>query len=277
MSYTIEELTQKTHSYSRLECFKQCPMKYELKYIEEYKTDSNTEPLFIGTLCHEILEEKFKMIKEGNLNTKTLEILFENKIKEINPSEEYVDKLNVFRKRIKAKENLGEWKVFAIELEIKFKIGKYNMVAKIDRVDINKNGDFRVVDYKTNKKLYDKEKLIAPMQFITYALALKSEYGKYPIENYYDMIFLEEIQYCMLDGWKENINCIEKAFKEIEFCIEVDEFRPKPSALCWWCPYGNSKSPNSDGWYSDACEYRSRWKPDDKDNRPIKLWEGFFK
>ena len=268
---------KKTHSYSRLDCFKQCPMKYDFKYIQELRTDSNTYPLLIGTLCHEVLEEKFKQISEDKLNIRSLEILFENKLKEISPPEEYFDKLDIFRERIKQKEDMGNWKVFGIELEINFKVGKYNMVAKIDRVDINENGDFRVVDYKTNKKLYKKDELVAPMQFVTYALAIKSKYGKFPIENYYDMIFLEEKQWCMLDGWQKNLKALDKVFNEIEFSIETDEFRPKPTPLCWWCPYGDSKSPNSDSWYGDCCEYRSIWKPHDKDNRVLNQWEGFFK
>ena len=281
MSYTIEELREKTHSYSRLDCFKQCPMKYKFKYIMGLYTDSKTFPLLIGTLSHEVLEDKFKRIMEGNYDFSDLVLKYKNGIKEINPPlEEYKTKVNSLIKRINKEESLGdEWKTFSVEQDINFKIGEYKMIAKIDRMDISDSGDFRVVDYKTNNKLYEKKDLGTPMQFVVYALAIKDKYEKYPVENMYDMIFLNDVQMCLTDkNWeKKGIYKIKKLFEEIELCINIDEFHPKPTPLCWWCPYGDENSPNSDSVYGGICEYRSLWKPNDKTHRKLKEWEGILK
>ena len=46
-------------SYSRVECFKQCPYKYKLKYVDEIKTLPNYDAdnaLHIGTMLHKAIE-----------------------------------------------------------------------------------------------------------------------------------------------------------------------------------------------------------------------------
>lgn len=51
-------------SYSELDCFRQCPMKWQLAYAEGWKPETTKEPLRLGSLWHEVMEAHYTMIKE---------------------------------------------------------------------------------------------------------------------------------------------------------------------------------------------------------------------
>lgn len=51
------------YSYSRVECYEQCPFKYDLRYVKRFKTlptDDASSPLIIGTAMHEGIEKDVK-------------------------------------------------------------------------------------------------------------------------------------------------------------------------------------------------------------------------
>ena len=54
------------YSYSRLEVYKNCPLQFKFKYIDNYTTSETTLPLELGSLCHRVLEEKcrYKIAKK---------------------------------------------------------------------------------------------------------------------------------------------------------------------------------------------------------------------
>lgn len=54
-------------SYSRLEQYKNCPMSYKLKYVDEKTTTDTSLALELGSLCHYVLETKGKMLKEDGI------------------------------------------------------------------------------------------------------------------------------------------------------------------------------------------------------------------
>ena len=57
----------------------------------------------------------------------------------------------------------------------------------IDRVDV-KDGEYRTIDYKTSKKIYDASKVSTSLQFGIYALAILTMFDKLPVENIYRFI-----------------------------------------------------------------------------------------
>jgi len=278
MSYTIEDLKSETYSYSRLDTFVKCPMKFDFKYIQKYRTDSSSIALQLGGLCHEILEDKFEYIKNNKkVQYKKLLNKFNEKSSNFTIPCEYEDRLIEFNKRILSKENIGEWVVFSIEEDIYFEFEGYELIAKIDRIDINKDGDYRIIDYKTNKKLFQDSDLTTSLQMYIYALAIKDKYGKFPIEFIYDMLFLNEKQYAMTKGW-ENRGCkkLKKIFDDLELCFECEEFHPKQTPLCYFCDYCNN-NPNKDEWYGNACEYYSLWTRENPSYKKIQEWEGMLR
>lgn len=279
-------------SHSKIEQFLNCPYAYNLKYNEEKRSDDTTLALELGSLLHKILEIKGHWIKLGldidfdklyntieigyeEQDEKTSEKLrgikalkrsyFEDWFAKDNASGmTYEDKLKLFKSTVLQNEMTDtKWKPVYFELPFEFVWNNRCIIhGFIDRVDL-KDGEFRVVDYKTSKKVFDDTKVKTSQQFGIYACAILNMFGKLPVEYEYDFILLNQTQQAMSKGWEKRfIKKIEKALDAIDKCNETKIFSPKPCPLCYYCNFC-SNNPNAKE-YQDECVYYSLWTPTNK-------------
>lgn len=284
-----------TCSYSKLDTYKSCPMQYHKKYNEKKFTKDTSIALELGSLCHYVLEQKGKKLVEKQLLSTTdydvlNEILLDGvttideKTKERIPGvtdirkkyfetwyepdnasgKTYSDKMLVFNKILlsEMEENDG-WEPFLFEHHFEFVYDNRVIIQGfIDRVD-KKGDDYRTVDYKTSKKVYDKSKLTTSLQFGIYALAILLEFGRTPVESMYRFILIDDKQYALTKGWEKRlIKALDKIFDDIENNEKVGIWIPKPTPLCHWCNYC-SHNPDAHQ-YKDECQYYSLWTPTNK-------------
>ncbi len=289
-------------SYSGLSTFKQCPYQFNLKYNEKLTSSDTTLALELGTLLHYVLEQKGKMLtdeeyvypngckskgivnynilsgilQKGTTNTdeKTKEkILGLNELKKkywevwgIPDSEgrTYNEKIELFLKVLTTEMENPDWKPYLFEHPFEFVYdNKIILHGFIDRVDKKEDGSYRVVDYKTNKKLYNSKDLVTSLQFGIYALAILNEFEEVPVEYQYRMILLDERQSALTLGWEKRlITALDKIIKELDERKASGEYDPKPTPLCHWCNYCKT---NPDAkQYRDECVYYSLWTPEAK-------------
>lgn len=282
-------------SYSRIDTFVQCPMKYKLKYIDKNYTDVTSIALEIGSLCHKGMELKYQgedinviwsYIKNGYKDdSEVLKGL--NEIKDFYGFEyyetneksnmSYEDKLKIYKDKLFNEKLEGEWEVIGTEVDFLFTFNnKAQIQGKIDRIDKNiHTGDIRVIDYKTNNKPFNDKDLPTPLQMYIYSLACKELYGQYPVECIYDLIFLNMKQ---LGGTKGFLKRGEKKLNQILDSLiwyeqlGEDSYEPKPTPLCYWCPYCIN-NPNSDWSVNELCEYYLLWTPNEKRFGKNKEWK----
>lgn len=289
-------------SYSGLSCFKQCPYQFNLKYNEKLTSSDTTLALELGTLLHYVLEQKGKMLtdeeyvypngckskgivnynilsgilQKGTTNTdeKTKEqILGLNELKRkyweawgIPDSEgrTYDEKINLFLKVLTDEMENTAWHPYLFEHPFEFVYDdKIILHGFIDRVDKKTDGSYRVVDYKTNKKLYDSKDLVTSLQFGIYALAILNEFGEVPIEYQYRMILLDDRQSALTLGWEKRlITALDKIIKGLDERKASGVWEPKPTPLCHWCNYSGTNPDAKE--YKGRCPYYSLWRPDAK-------------
>ena len=279
-------------SYSKLDTYKQCPYRYKMKYVDGKTTDDTTLALELGSLCHYVLEQKGRMLydngqgdyeklhyilQHGTTETdeKTKECLLGiNELKKKyyetwytpdNASDmTYEDKMSIFNDVLKNEMSEGEWLPTYFEYPFIF-VYNNRIIIKgfIDRIDINSRGEYRTVDYKTSKKVYDSSKLSTSMQFGIYALAILSDFGTLPVESIYRFILIDAVQHALTKGWEGRL---ARALDKLIDAIEADEmsktFVPKPTPLCYWCNYC-SQNPQAKE-YKRECQYYSLWTPMNK-------------
>ena len=298
-----------TYSYSRLEVFRNCPLRYYKENIENKRVDEDTLPLTLGSICHKVLEEKGKIIQKKNTVTLAdysyLRNILMNGADEVDKSHKkhimgvneiqerffedwgtpdkdtgltYDDKMDTFDKAVHlAMEDNIEmdyqmWYPYKFEEYFEF-VWKDKCIfhGYIDRLDKHRDGSIRTIDYKTSRKIYDRDKLVTSLQFGIYALAVLLEYGILPKQSIYNFVLLKETQTALTFGWEKRLEKIlDTTIQQIQEMVDSKIAKPKPSGLCYWCSYSKT-NPNAKQYKND-CEYHSLWKPNNKTYRVNKEW-----
>ena len=286
-------------SYSKMEVFKNCPLQYRYKYIEKKYSQDTSIALELGSLCHYVLEQKGKMIVSGEtVDYEKLNDILMNGVTETDEKTKekllgvnqlkrkyfevwheadnasgasYDEKIKLFDKVLHNEMEETDWKPTYFEKPFEF-VWDNKVILKgfIDRID-TKDGQYRTVDYKTSKKVYEQSKLATSLQFGVYALAILNEFGVLPIESEYRFILIDDKQYALTKGWENRlIKAMDKVFGDIEASEKKSVFIPKPSPLCHWCNFCQT-NPEATS-YRNECEYFSKWTPTQKTFEVNKKW-----
>lgn len=286
-------------SYSKMEVFKNCPLQYRYKYIEKKYSQDTSIALELGSLCHYVLEQKGKMIVSGEtVDYEKLNDILMNGVTETDEKTKeellgvnqlkrkyfevwheadnasgasYDEKIKLFDKVLHDEMEETDWKPTYFEKPFEF-VWDNKVILKgfIDRID-TKDGQYRTVDYKTSKKVYEQSKLATSLQFGVYALAILNEFGVLPTESEYRFILIDDKQYALTKGWENRlIKAMDKVFGDIEASEKKSVFVPKPSPLCHWCNFCQTNPEAT--IYRNECEYFSKWTPTQKTFEVNKKW-----
>lgn len=295
----FDEVDLPTLSYTAIDTYKQCPRRYKLQYVDKKRDNVQTLALELGGLLHWCLEKKGLAIKEGKevdydylldclengvteLDEKTKEPLLGVKDLKKKYFEEwyavneksgltYEDKINTYKNVLRERMNPNdEWQPYLLEHEFKFVWDdRVILYGFIDKVCINKNGDFKVVDYKSSNRAYNLKDTVTALQMCIYNCAILNEFGKLPIENEYDFIVLNEFVPACTMGY---VKRFDKSFTNILNKLEEDmtngPWIPKGSALCFYCPY--RKDSSVIGQWNNECQWYCKWLPTEKTYEKIK-------
>lgn len=281
-------------SYSKLSNFDHCPLNHKIKYIDKNYSNKSTLPMEIGSISHKVLEIKgHNIIKGTEINYDELNSIYYEGYDEIDEKSDnhilgvtdlkrkyfeeyfaadnksgmnYEEKSSVFLEKVlPSRMEDPIWHPIAVEKKFEFVYDNRIIIhGFIDRIDQDSSGNLKIIDYKTSKAVFREEDIKTPMQHVIYDLACIHFYGKIPIEHEYDFIFLNKIQNACTKGYfNRGIKKLNKILDKMEEMENNNEFVPKPSPLCYWCPY-HSDSPNADPKYSGLCIYHSLWTPENK-------------
>jgi RecB family exonuclease len=238
-------------SYSALETFKRCPLKFKFQYLDKIKTPKSKDALF-GTLMHSAL----KILHEPALAIPTeeeiLKFIADNWNTAIYGSEQ--ESAMAFSQAIKimkdyyAKNYPSQFNVVALETPfeapIKAKDEIHLITGKIDRIDKTPEGLFEVIDYKTAKKMPPQEKVEKDLQLSVYHLGIANRWPSIIEENRPVKVSLYYLKHGeklssqrrpeQLAATKENIL---KDIESISQAQQEQKFDPLPNPLCDWCEY----------------------------------------
>lgn len=308
---TLEEAYEKglpKFSYSKLDKYVQCPMNYKHKYVDGNYVTSDAIHLDLGNIAHKVLEIKYRNTIDGVENDyDNLINIFkvgiaedtdkdkgkmllglraikdkygEEALLELNKKSElsYADKIRTFYNYIKNDKLEDDWKPLAVEVNFEFVYEDRCIIhGFIDRVDINNDGEIRVVDYKSSNKIYEDKDLKTPLQMMIYTLACEQLYGKTPIMHMYDMIFLDVKQLACSKGYyKRGVKKLNGILDSIEESERTGIYKPKPTPLCHWCDFSETND-FAPFYTKDLCEYYSLWLPNKKSFKVNKEFENGIK
>jgi len=238
-------------SYSALETFKRCPLKFKFQYVDKIKTPKSKDALF-GTLLHSAL----KILHEPGLIIPTEEDILRfisDKWDASIYSSEQESTLN-FAQAIKimkdyyAKNYPSQFTVLALEtmFEVPLEIGaeKHLITGKIDRVDKNEDGMLEVIDYKTSKKMPSQEAVDKDLQLAVYHLGVANRWPTLvkedrPLKT--SLYFLKHGEKLSSTRTSDNLaatkESITKDLEIINKAFQENKFNPTPNPLCDWCEF----------------------------------------
>jgi len=246
-------------SYSALETFKQCPLKYKYSQIDKIREPKRVESVF-GTIVHSAL--KFMFERSPLYPTEYVVInFFTEKWSEksgaiVWPDEnrrEREEKM-YFEEGVKILKNFYKknkpWNYNAIELEGSFSVkitdersGEvHQLTGKIDRIDKNPETDeYEIIDYKTGKRMPPQDSLADNLQLGVYGLALASRWPDMKTTIKTTLYFLKHNESVSVESTGEmrekSKGEILSAIRAVEKSGKEGAFPPIVSPLCNWCGY----------------------------------------
>lgn len=276
----IDLKTLDRYSYSKISCYKQCPMKFNIKYLEKNFIFNANIATDFGTLIHETeeaiahaivdnapinyvaLKNKF-IIESRKLAIKYPEAFFVRDKSDRTYQEKvylYLDS-GIYRLERFMRQH-PELRIIGIEQKFEFNYDNvHSFNGSIDRAFQNINtGEILIQDIKSWPIPAQNSELKVPLQFAVYTMAAERLWGipANKIKCEYDLPLCAITQSSISeDIVPEGRSILDKLFKG----IHDKNFKPTVSALCHWCEFNPLNNPDIiDSRPGAVCPYFSTWQ-----------------
>ena len=229
-------------SYSALNTYQICPLKYKFQYIDKIKTPKSKEAVF-GTLIHSTLN----FIHTPGILSPTMDQALDHFSKNWNSDvfESEQEERAAFSqgveiiKRYYKDNDIAKINIVALESPFQIKLGGNVVSGIIDRIDRTDDG-YEIIDYKTAKKMPPQEKIDNDVQLTIY---LQAFLERYPEERK-NLNKIKVSLYFVKHGvkltsvrTKEQLENIKDMFLEAIEKIESSAFEATLNPLCDWCDF----------------------------------------
>lgn len=234
-------------SYSSLNTYGTCPLKYKYQNIDRIKEPKSKDQVF-GTLIHSVLHYYHTPALLAPNLEQALDFFAKRWNSEVFESE--LEERSAFTEGVKIIERYcrdnapGDFTI--VDLESRFSIeigdeatGRHTISGIIDRIDKTENG-YEIIDYKTTKKMPSQEKVDNDLQLSIY---LKAFLERYPKETEHletitvSLYYLKHGVKLSSTRTREQLEQIDREFLQVIKAIEEEKFDPILSPLCDWCGY----------------------------------------
>ncbi|MCC5948698.1 MAG: PD-(D/E)XK nuclease family protein [Nitriliruptoraceae bacterium] len=229
-------------SFSRVDRYGNCPRSFRYAYVDRLPQEPSPH-LSFGTSIHSALEAFYdRKLPRMPTEEELLAALYEHwdtsgfvaleREEQLSYYRHAQDVLRRYHQRVAPTYRLPAateaWFSMPIEHEAV-------VVGSIDRVDVDDDGRFHIIDYKTNRKVQDRRRVAGSRQLAIYALACRHLYGALPATVSLDFVVpgvaitvpLEELD---LEDARQAVLATARAVRQ-------QAFEPTPNRLCDWCDY----------------------------------------
>lgn len=234
-------------SYSSLETYRTCPLKYKFKHIDRIPEPKSKEAVF-GTLIHGTL----KFIHTPAIVPPSVEAAIDYFAKGWNQEvfEDEMEERAAFTQGVQMIQKYYEENRIEdaniIDLESRFSLeigneerGIHTVSGIIDRIDKTKDG-YEIIDYKTTRKMPSQEKVDQDIQLSIYLRAFLDRYPKERERIDKVTVSLYYLKHGVKLSSKRtlaDLEALENRFLDVIDAIESEAFDPILSPLCDWCGY----------------------------------------
>jgi putative RecB family exonuclease len=229
-------------SFSRVDAYDNCPRRFRYAYVD--KLPGRPGPhLSFGTSIHAALEDFYdRKLPECPTEDELLGFLYDrwdstgfahlDRDEQLSFYRHAQDVLRRFHRRVAPTYRLPAATEAWFELPIGYEA---TVVGSIDRVDVDDEGRFHVVDYKTNRKVKDRDRVAGSLQLAIYALACRHLFGALPATVSLDFVVPGvEIQVDVADL---DLEAARQRVLDTAAAVRAERYDPTPNRLCDWCDF----------------------------------------
>lgn len=256
-------------SHSKISRFEQCPLAYYYHYIQRLKNKRGLALLF-GSAVHEVLEHLVRYHKDNN-HTCMPDLdralaLWDEYFADggLSGATVYQEGVDIITDWCKSYGFMNWSRVLDVERAFAMKVGTFEVIGYIDRIDKIDDETVGIVDYKTNRRLFTRTDLDESLQLTIYAAAVQEIYPwAKTIRLKFDMLRHGVSQYTDRD--QRQIDSAKRYIKNIGSRIAAlknDENATWPATLnanCNWCDHKSNCSE-----YAKALEGEQLFKASDE-------------
>lgn len=244
------------YSYSRLDTYCKCPLKYKYCYIDKIKKETEGIEAFMGSRTHSVLEKLYKdisMHKDNSLDD--LLSYYESEwqknwhngvqiVKKEYTAQNYKEigqvAITDYFNRYKP---FDDGKIVGLEKKIVIDLNgdkNYRLMGYIDRLVLKDNNYYEIHDYKTSNSLPTQEIFDKDKQLALYQLGVEQ---MWPDAQKIDLVwhFLRHDKEFRSQRKAEDLELLKKDISGqidiVEEVITKGKFEPCESNLCNWCDY----------------------------------------
>jgi len=244
-----------TYSHSRVSSFENCPYQYKLRYVEKAEPEiQETIELFMGKRVHETLEKLYKDKKFKKLVSKATLLKFykDNWDKEISNDvlvvKEGLTQNNYKKMGMKFIEDYyNQYKPFdqltilGLETQDRMTLPDGNQWhVRIDKFACDNEGNYYVMDYKTNANMKDQEEADSDRQLAMYSIWVKDKFKDVKsVKLVWHMLAFnkEAVSERTLEQEKKLQEEVMNLIKRIETATKENKFPTHVTALCNYCGF----------------------------------------
>ncbi|MFI5348983.1 MAG: RecB family exonuclease [Elusimicrobiota bacterium] len=250
----MEEDRSSKFSPSKLDVYKNCPRRYQYRYVDKISRRRKTPETVVGVAVHAAFEELYGLVSGGKVpSLADVHALYEKAL-----AEEWDETVLLKDARF----SRGDWekvgrdcvelyyaahapfsedRTVAVEKRVGFPLEveghEYRIEGFVDRLSLAPDGAFEIHDYKTAKSLPNQEHADADWQLALYELAIRREWpdAKDVRLKWHYVRHGKTLTSVRDAAARENLRA--DVAKTIAAIKHDHEFVPNPGPLCDWCEY----------------------------------------
>lgn len=250
----MEQDTSKKFSPSKLSTYENCPRRYQYRYVDGIRRDTQSVEAYLGTCVHTSLEELYEGLRHGKTMSvdETVAVFakawdkgwsekIERRDQRWSPADWKKAGEDCVRAYYKEQSPFARDKTVGLEARAGFDLptpdGTWRIEGFIDRLSLGPDGAFEIHDYKTGKNLPTQRDLDEDRQLAVYELAVRSSW---PDAKTVRLVWHYVRHGKTLESRRtpEQLEALKAELAALIARIKADhEFVPQKSALCDWCEF----------------------------------------